>query len=308
MDGPNLYEYVRGRPVTLSDPSGRISNDDRMKMLQSWMEVGPDTDVKTKYMLRKLKELDVEMYVRNSWLYNYDGEKDYIWIDCDYNGLIEATGWYEDGMREWARNNDAKYRQIVRDYALDHGGDTVKVLADTFDFAHKWTRHESKDPSDDMPRGIGGTVLWVFVGSSTVSSAANNPDDPVSTTDHGNMSRYYYDMTGGLLENNHDQTHHYAAYFALGTTMKYEWLARLALDLSNDSPSGNPGDYLLGVAGIKHGISYHWNPRYMGPEITRMLENDPVVGATSDAGWEQAVLNASFILGDRSLDVPNGGV
>jgi len=302
-DGMNLYQYVRSQPVSVTDPSGLLSPD--IELVQWWIKTMPSVDSKTKFMLKQLKQKNVKMYTKNSWVWHYDGEKGYIWIDCDFNGLTQATGWYEDGMREWAKNNkDGSYRQIVRDYALDvkaKGGDAVKVLADTYDFAHKWTKYPSGEPSGDMMdyKGFADATMWAFADRSLSSGKTKAG---VNVTNQGSMSKFFYDFANEQARPAEDQTHHFAAYFTLGATVsKPNVIGGGVAFVTNDTPVNNPGDYLLAVVGVNLGQSYRQNPRYIGAEITQLLQTDPAMrdGTPANKQWNAAIHYATIYLGGQ---------
>jgi RHS repeat-associated protein len=293
-DGMNLYEYCLGNSTIYRDPTGLSASDD-IRLIEGWIEVRPEVDEKTKFMSKQLKRRSVERYTRNSWIWNYDGGDDYIWIDCDYNGLTEAVAWYEDGIREWLHHNVDEFRKIIRAYATevrDSGGNTVTVLAKTYDFAHKWTKWASSDPSGDMLwGGIGRHIMWALA-DRTVSSG--HTDAKVNTTNHGGMSKYFYDMTNRKV-NSDDQTHHFAGYFAAGETGHLN-AVHAGLWLTNDTPKSNPGDYLLGVVAGELGRSYDAKSRYLGEEIQSILTATPSK-RSGDDGWNDAIDNASELLG-----------
>ena len=285
-----------------------------IKEVQGW--VATYGSLEGKYMLNKLKERGVEMYVKDSWLWDFDGEEDYLWIDCGYGSkwpenMRTAVRWFEDAIREWAYNNkDGAYREIVREFAWDtkrgwvkegkyvvgptsEPGTTPSVLADTYSFVHWSTKYKANDASGDMMDAddLASVTMWVF--SNRTSFLSGKTIATVDVRNHGNMSRYYYDWKRRKM-NYEDQTHHFAAYFAWGLKFGPGGLATLPALLTKDSPPKNPGDYLLALVAADLGAKYGDNPgidgQSLGPRIRVYLQRDPRRSARiDDEYWQNAI-------------------
>ena len=317
QDGPSLYEYAKSGSLSSTDPFGL-----KVTMAQAIAHIEAKGDTKSRYMIGKLKARNVNMYEDESWKWNFNGETDYIWIECRTDSVEQAAGWLEDGIREWANNNrKGAFREVVREYAQDlkaKGNDSVGVLAETYDFAHKFSQYPSGDKTSDMMDAykVADEVMWAFsdcdLSLTLDNTLLKKTQAKVNVTNNKSLSRYFLDFNrgpiregGALLDHtqafkNEDQTHHFAAFFALGVKVREasEIIGSTRSILGRDTPSENPGDFLLGVTAARLGVSYANNPRYMGKDIRNDLTNDPQKAGPNvkDLLWNASVHNAAIYL------------
>ena len=209
------------------------------------------------------------------YFHHYWGGRNKAIIDCSYNGLGQATTWFEDAVRKWAFDNREKFGTMLRKYATDvrdNGGHTPKVLADTYWFANKWTKFDSKDASWSMfnANQYASALLYAFQGQWNPLRAALIRDAKVYTvnqlvptetsTDNPALNFYYYDMAHNQI-NADDQTHHFAFYFNVGMESPAPVLGpMIGSAIQRKSSTEDPGDVLLAYTAAKLAREYWDNP------------------------------------------------
>jgi hypothetical protein len=271
----------------------------------------PGYGSKVKIVLDQMDQKGQKFVVEDLNLRNFDGTNKGAYVDSEAADMATAKEWALDALREWAGDHasldnpdaDHLFAEIARSFAKTFDQDSALSLGQTLDFLYLFSKEASGHGNGEMYTAVDATgspnlpqiYLWAFSNKTSVISPEKT-EAMVNIPAHLGMHQDWWesDRTGqhpaagkdaatGTWPDD-DQTHHFAAYFALGAG--YSGAGNMdiplvtALKHTNDYPgppgpkAANPGDYYLGILGADVGKLWRSNPGYVGDYIADLLKHD----------------------------------
>lgn len=243
---------------------------------------------KYKFVLAKMEKLGHKFKVE--WLIGRDfsGNSAGVTVSTGADTLIEALEWAKDGLREWAHagvdKNGNYFGLTVREWATSKKASTAVSCGSTVDFAFVFSGAASKSVGVSMysvvskiEKDLCDLVCWAFANMWSVLNPAGAIGLGAKVNIEGHpgppgLHRDYWDS----LNRHHDQTHHFAFYFAVGAKVaaSLEGMKAYLIVTKDWSVGGtilNAGDYYLALTSARLGAAFRKAPGLKGSAIEKAL-------------------------------------